>query len=53
MPPTPAGSPFGLGCDERGAGAARNTDHRLTGVAGDGEAIECEYNNGWRWQPTG
>ena len=31
----------------------RNTDHGLTGVAGDGEAIECEYNNGWRWEPTG
>ena len=38
MPPTPAGSPFGLGCDERGAGGdepgaavslARDPDDRL------------------------
>jgi hypothetical protein len=29
-----------------------NADHGLTGVAGDGEAIVCEYNNGWRWEPA-
>jgi len=29
----------------------RSTDHGVTGVAGDGEAIECEDNNGWRWEP--
>jgi hypothetical protein len=23
----------------------------MTGVAGNGEAIICENNNGWRWEP--
>lgn len=31
----------------------RTTDHGVIGVAGDGEAIECEDNNGWRWEPVG
>jgi hypothetical protein len=26
-------------------------DYGMTGVAGDGEPIICEYNNGWRWEP--
>jgi hypothetical protein len=30
----------------------RTSDHDATGVAGDGEAITCEYRNGWRWEPT-
>jgi len=30
----------------------RTTDHGRTGVAGNGEAIVCEYNNGWRWEPV-
>jgi hypothetical protein len=30
----------------------RSTDHGVRGVAGDGEAIECEDNNGWRWEPV-
>jgi len=30
----------------------RNDDHGASGVAGDGEAITCEDNNGWRWEPT-
>lgn len=30
----------------------RKTDHGASGVAGDGEAITCEDNNGWRWEPT-
>jgi hypothetical protein len=30
----------------------RNNDHGASGVAGDGEAITCEDNNGWRWEPT-
>jgi hypothetical protein len=30
----------------------RDDDHYMTGVAGDGEAIECEDNDGWRWEPT-
>lgn len=29
----------------------RNSDHGMTGVAGDGERIRCEDNNGWRWEP--
>jgi hypothetical protein len=24
----------------------------VSGVAGDGEAIKCEDNNGWRWEPV-
>jgi hypothetical protein len=23
----------------------------MTGVAGNGEPIICEDNNGWRWEP--
>lgn len=30
----------------------RTSDHGVSGVAGDGEAIICEYNNGWRWEPA-
>jgi hypothetical protein len=30
----------------------RTADHGRTGVAGNGEAIVCEYNNGWRWEPA-
>lgn len=30
----------------------RDSDHGARGVAGDGEAIECEDNNGWRWEPV-
>jgi hypothetical protein len=26
-------------------------DHGTTGIAGDGERIICEDNNGWRWEP--
>lgn len=29
----------------------RNTDHGVSGVAGDGKAITCEDNDGWRWEP--
>jgi cardiolipin synthase len=28
-----------------------NSDHGISGVAGDGEAIICENKNGWRWEP--
>jgi hypothetical protein len=27
-------------------------DHGMTGVAGNGESIICENNNGWRWEPN-
>src|SRR6202034_1387623 len=30
----------------------RDDDHGVTGVAGDGEAIRCEDNDGWRWEPV-
>ena len=30
----------------------RNSDHGMYGVAGDGEKIACEDNNGWRWEPV-
>ena len=29
-----------------------NADHGVTGLAGNGETITCEDNNGWRWEPT-
>lgn len=30
----------------------RDTDHGTSGTAGDGEAITCEDNDGWRWDPS-
>ena len=30
----------------------RAADHGASGVAGDGEAITCEDNGGWRWEPS-
>lgn len=30
----------------------RNSDHGVSGVAGNGEHITCEYKNGWRWEPS-
>jgi hypothetical protein len=30
----------------------RDSDHGVSGVAGDGEAIKCEGNDGWRWEPV-
>jgi hypothetical protein len=30
----------------------RDADHGMSGVAGDGEAIVCEDNDGWRWEPA-
>ena len=30
----------------------RDSDHGATGVAGDGKAIRCEDNDGWRWEPA-
>ncbi len=29
-----------------------NAEHGMSGVAGDGEAIVCEDDNGWRWEPA-
>jgi hypothetical protein len=30
----------------------REGDHGVSGVAGDGQKIICEDNNGWRWEPA-
>ena len=30
----------------------RDADHGTSGVAGDGKAITCEDNDGWRWEPS-
>jgi hypothetical protein len=30
----------------------RDDDHGTSGVAGDGKAITCEDNDGWRWEPV-
>jgi hypothetical protein len=30
----------------------RDDDHGTSGVAGDGKAITCEDNDGWRWEPA-
>jgi hypothetical protein len=38
-------------CYEPGA-FCRDDDHSMNGVAGDGETITCEDNNGWRWEPA-
>ena len=29
-----------------------DADHGQSGVAGNGEAITCEDNDGWRWEPS-
>lgn len=39
------------GCYEPGE-YCRGSDHGMSGVAGDGEGITCEDNNGWRWEPS-
>jgi hypothetical protein len=53
-PVTPAGcSPISDEgtCYEPGE-YCRDDDHGVTGVAGDGETIVCEDNDGWRWEPA-
>ena len=37
------------GCYEPGE-YCRDDDHGLTGRAGNGDAITCEYKNGWYWE---
>jgi hypothetical protein len=56
-PTTPTPTPIGCypltstgKCYEPGEYCS-NADHGMSGVAGDGEAIICENNNGWRWEP--
>jgi hypothetical protein len=57
-PPPPTAAPAGCHpltntgkCYEPGE-FCRNSDHGATGRAGDGEAIICRNNNGWRWEPA-
>ena len=53
--PPPASSCYPLTnggkCYEPGE-FCRNSDHGASGVAGDGEKIMCEDNDGWRWEPV-
>jgi hypothetical protein len=53
-PPAPACYPLSSKgtCYEPGE-FCPDADHGLSGIAGDGEAIICEDNNGWRWEPVG
>jgi hypothetical protein len=30
----------------------RDSDHGVSGVAGDGQTITCEDKDGWRWEPV-
>jgi hypothetical protein len=54
-PPPTAASCFPLSnegtCYEPGE-FCRDSDHGLSGLAGDGEKIRCEDNDGWRWEPV-
>lgn len=45
-PTTPSGN-----CYEPGEFCSL-ADHGISGVAGNGEAITCADNNGWRWEPA-
>ena len=57
--PTPSPTPIqschpltnGGNCYESGE-YCRNSDHGVTGVAGNGENIICSDNDGWRWEPN-
>jgi hypothetical protein len=59
-PPAPPASAAPAGCSplsnegtcyEPGE-YCRNADHGMSGLAGDGKAITCEDNDGWRWEPA-
>jgi hypothetical protein len=54
-PPTTAASCYPISdegtCYEPGE-YCRDDDHGVTGLAGDGETITCEDNDGWRWEPS-
>jgi|SRR5450755_1222947 hypothetical protein len=54
-PPATAASCYPLSnegtCYEPGE-FCRESDHGMTGMAGDGEKIICTDNNGWRWEPA-
>ena len=57
-PPASSAAPVGChpltdagNCYEPGE-YCRDSDHGVSGVAGDGEVITCEDNDGWRWEPA-
>jgi hypothetical protein len=54
-PPATAASCYPLSdegtCYEPGE-FCRDDDQGVTGLAGDGETITCEDNDGWRWEPS-
>jgi hypothetical protein len=58
-PPTGAPTKAPTGCSPKSSSGncyeageyCSSADHGMTGVAGDGESIICEDNNGWRWEP--
>jgi phosphatidylserine/phosphatidylglycerophosphate/cardiolipin synthase-like enzyme len=57
--PTPPPAPTRTGCHPKTDSGhcyepgeyCRASDHGASGVAGDGEAIVCEDNDGWHWEP--
>jgi len=55
-PPTTAGAAGCYPIDDQGGcyepgEYCRDDDHGVTGRAGDGETITCEYEDGWYWEP--
>ncbi len=56
--PTPAPTPTGCHPLTSGGNCYRageycsNADHGMSGIAGNGESIICEDNDGWRWEPA-
>jgi hypothetical protein len=59
-PPSPSAAPVPASCYPTAASGncyepgefCSLADHGMTGVAGDGERIVCQDNNGWRWEPA-
>jgi hypothetical protein len=53
QPPTPSCYPISDEgtCYEPGE-YCRYSDEGTSGIAGDGEPITCEDNDGWRWEPS-
>jgi hypothetical protein len=59
-PPTTTTAPTPAGCSPKTDSGncyepgeyCRDSDHGVSGVAGDGEHITCADNNGWRWEPS-
>ncbi|WP_157735208.1 hypothetical protein [Pseudofrankia inefficax] len=59
-PPTPATTSPAGGCTpttDKGhcyepGEYCRKSDHGAHGVSGDGKAIVCANNDGWRWEPV-